>query len=143
MSFVRLNWNPKPKDLRSFGGIFLGGFVAIGLVKYFWPYERIFTQNKTAGLWLMGIGLVVGAIGLTGTKIALPLYWIWLSIAWLLGNIMSRVVVAALYYLLFTPMRLLNDLLGRDKLQLKKPETESYWLPISLPIEPEKYERQF
>lgn len=143
MSFVKLNWHPKAKDLRSFGGIFLGGFVVIGLIKYFWPFERVFTQNKTVGVWFIGIGVVVGAIGLTGTKLALPFYWIWLGIAWLLGNIMSRVVVAALYYLLFTPMRVLNNLVGRDKLQLKRPETESYWLPISLPTEPEKYERQF
>jgi hypothetical protein len=143
MSFVKLNWDPKPRDLRSFGAIFLGGFIGIGLIKYFWPFERIFTQNKTVGLWFIGIGLVVGAIGLTGTKLALPFYWIWLGIAWVLGNIMSRVIVTLLYYLLFTPMGLLNDLTGRDKLQLKKPDTDSYWLPISLPKEPEKYERQF
>lgn len=143
MSFVKLNWKPTPRELRSFGAIFLGGFVAIGLIKYFWPVERVFTQNKTVGLWLIGIGIVVGAIGLTGTTLAMPFYWAWLGIAWLLGNIMSRVIVTALYYLLFTPMRLLNNLVGRDKLQLKKPEADSYWLPISLPTEPEKYERQF
>jgi hypothetical protein len=143
MSFVKLNWNPSKKELRSFGGIFLGGFVAIGLIKYLWPFERIFTQNRTVGLSFIAIGIIVGAIGLTGTKLALPFYWIWLGLAWLLGNIMSRVVVTALYYLLFTPMRILNNLIGRDKLQLKKPQTESYWLPISLPKEAEKYERQF
>ena len=56
---------------------------------------------------------------------------------------MSRVVIAGLYYLLFTPMRLLNNLIGRDKLQLKRPDSVSYWQPISLPKEAEKYERQF
>jgi hypothetical protein len=143
MSFVKLNWNPSKKELRSFGGIFLGGFVAIGVIKYLWPFERIFTQNRTVGLSFIAIGIIVGAIGLTGTKLALPFYWIWLGLAWLLGNIMSRLVVTALYYLLFTPMRILNNLIGRDKLQLKKPQTESYWLRISLPKEAEKYERQF
>lgn len=143
MSFVRLNWHPEARDLRSFGGIFLGGFVAIGLIKYFWPFERVFTQNRTVGLWLIGVGLIVGAIGLTGTKVALPFYWGWLGIAWILGNIISRMIIAALYYLLFTPMRVLNDLIGRDKLQLKKTDTDSYWLPISLPKEAERYERQF
>jgi hypothetical protein len=143
MSFVKLNWHPKTKDLRSFGGVFLCGFAATGLIKYFWPFERMFTQNKTVGIWFIGIGLVVGAVGLTGTKLALPFYWAWLGIAWLFGNIMSRVIVTMLYYLLFTPMRLMNNLIGRDKLQLNKPDTDSYWLPISLPSEPEKYERQF
>jgi len=143
MPLIKLNWDPRAKDLRSFGAVFLSGFVGMGLIKYFWPFERVFTQNKTVGIWFITIGVVVGAIGLTGTKLALPFYWIWLGIAWLLGNIMSRVIITLLYYLLFTPMHLLNNLIGRDRLQLKKPSTGSYWLPISLPKDPAKYERQF
>ena len=143
MAFVQLNWNPNKKELRSFGAIFMGGFVLIGLVKYFWPFERFITQNKAAGLWLIGIALVVGAVGLTGTKLALPFYWIWLGIAFVMGNIMSRVIITAIYMLIFTPMRFLSSLAGRDKLQLKKPIGDSYWHDISLPNEIEKYERQF
>ena len=143
MSFVRLNWKPNKKELRSFGAVFMGGFVVIGLIKFLWPFERIFTRNETVGLWFLGIGIVVGAIGLTGTRLALPFYWVWLGIAYVMGNIMSRVIVAAVYFLVFTPMRVLSSLVGRDKLQLKKPQTNSYWLDISLPTEPEKYERQF
>lgn len=143
MSLVNLNWTPGKKELRSFGAIFLAGFVFIGLVKYFWPFERILTQNKTIGFSLIVLGLVVGAIGLTGTKLALPFYWLWLGIAFVMGNIMSRVIITAIYFLLFTPMRFLSLLVGRDRLQLKKPKTDSYWLDISLPKEVEKYERQF
>jgi len=143
MSLVKLNWNPSAKELRKFGAVFMGGFLVIGLVKYFWPFERIFTQNKTFGLWAIGIALVVGGLGLTGTKLALPFYWVWLSIAWVMGNIVSRIIISAIYFLVFTPMRLIGNVLGRDKLQLKKPDRDSYWLDISLPKEPEKYERQF
>ena len=143
MSFVRLNWKPNKKELRSFGAIFMGGFALIGLVKYFWPFERIFTQNKTVALWFIGIGVVVGVIGLIGTKLALPPYWVWLGIAYVMGNIMSRVIVAAIYFLVLTPMSLLNKLVGRDKLQLKRRQTDSYWQNISLPADAEKYERQF
>lgn len=143
MPFVQLNWKPDRKELRQFGAIFMGGFVLIGLVKYFWPFEWLLSQNKTFGLWMIGIGVVVGAIALTGSRIALPLYWAWLGIAYVLGNIMSRVIITLIYFLLFTPMRVLGSLAGRDKLQLKKRKTDSYWLDISLPKEAEKYERQF
>jgi hypothetical protein len=143
MSFVKLNWKPNKKELRSFGAIFMGGFVLIGLVKLLWPFERIFTRNETPGLWFLGIGIVVGAIGLTGTKLALPFYWVWLGIAYVMGNIMSRVIITLIYFLVFTPMRLLSSLTGRDTLQLKKPQKDSYWLDISLPKEMERYERQF
>lgn len=143
MAFVQLNWKPNARELRSFGVIFMGGFVLIGLVKYFWPFEWLISRNQTFGLWMIGIGVIVGAIGLTGTRLALPFYWVWLGIAYVMGNIMSRVIMGAIYFLLFTPMRLLSTLVGRDKLQLRKPKRDSYWHDISLPKEIEKYERQF
>lgn len=143
MPLVKLNWKPNKKELRSFGAIFMGGFLLIGLVKYLWPFEWFISKNETLGIWLIGIALVVGAIGLTGSRLALPLYWAWLGIAFVLGNIMSRVIISLIYFLLFTPMRVLGNLIGRDKLQLKKRKTDSYWLDISLPKEVEKYERQF
>lgn len=143
MPFVQLNWKPNRKELRQFGAIFMGGFVLIGLVKYLWPFEWLLDKNETLGAWLIGIGIVVGAIGLTGSRLAMPLYWAWLGIAFVLGNIMSRVIISLIYFLLFTPMRVLGNLLGRDKLQLKKKDSGSYWHDISLPKEIEKYERQF
>ena len=143
MSLVKLNWHPNPRELRAFGAVFMGGFVIIGLVKYFWPFEWIFTKNETFGIWMIGIGIVVGAVGLTGTRIALPFYWVWLGIAYVMGNIISRVIITAIYLLVFTPMRLLSNVIGRDPLQLKRRNTDSYWLDISLPKEVERYEHQF
>lgn len=143
MPFVQLNWKPNRRELRQFGAIFMGGFVLIGLAKYLWPFERFISKNETLGLWLIGIGIVVGAIGLTGSRFALPLYWAWLGIAYVLGNIMSRVIMGAIFYLLFTPMSILGSLLGRDKLQLKKPKTDSYWLAVEFPTAVEDYEKQF
>lgn len=143
MPFVKLNWEPNKKEIRQFGAIFMGGFLLIGLAKYFWPFSWLISQDKTLGLWLMAIGVAVGGIGLTGSRLALPLYWAWLAIAFVLGNIMSRVIVSLIYFLLFTPMRLLGNLIGRDRLQLKKPNTDSYWHDISLPKDVKQYERQF
>lgn len=121
----------------------MGGFVLIGLVKYLWPFEQLIAKNETAGLWLIAVGIVVGAIGLTGTRLALPFYWAWLGIAYVMGNVMSRVIMAAIYFMIVTPMHFLSAIAGRDKLQLKKRKTDSYWHDISLPTEIEKYERQF
>jgi hypothetical protein len=144
MALVQLNWKPSAKELRSFGAIFLVGFVIIGLVKYFSPFEWLISRNQNVGLTFIIIGVVVGAIGLTGTKLALPLYWIWLSIAFVMGNIVSRVIIAVIYYLVVTPVGWLAWLVGRDKLQLKKKKNQqTYWVKTSLPKEPRKYERQF
>ncbi len=108
MPFVQLNWKPNAKELRQFGSIFMGGFLLIGLVKYFWPFGWLIDQNKPLGFWLILIGLVVGFIGLTGTRAALPIYWLWLGIAFVLGNIMSRVIVTAIYFFIVTPLRVIG-----------------------------------
>ncbi len=143
MSLVKLNWKPSPKELRQFGAIFGSGFLLIGLVKYFWIWNWLFERNEKLGLIFIFIGIVGGAIGLTGTKLALPLYWVWIGIAFVLGNIMSRVVITLIYYGVITPISVVARLLGRDKLQLKKRAVQTYWQDISLPHEPEKYKRQF
>lgn len=143
MSLVKLNWKPSPKELRQFGAIFGIGFLLIGLVKYFWTWNWLFERNQKLGLTLIIIGIAGGAIGLTGTKLALPLYWFWTGIAFVLGNIMSRVVITLIYYGVITPMSFVARLSGRDKLQLKKRAAQSYWHDISLPTDPEKYKRQF
>ena len=143
MPFVQLNWKPNPKQLRQFGAIFLVGFVLIGSVKYFWQWEWFIRRDEKVGLIFIIIGLVIGGIGLTGTRLALPFYYLWMGIAFVLGNIMSRVIMALIFYGIVTPLGLLARLIGRDKLQLKKRDTKSYWQDNSLPEEPEKYERQF
>lgn len=143
MPFVHLNWKPGKRELRSFGAVFMGGFLVIGLVKYFWPFSWLLTKNETFGLWAMGIGVVVGAIGLTGTKLALPFYWAWLGIAFVMGSVMSRVIMTLIYYLVFTPMSLFGKLIGRDRLQLKKPKGNTYWIDLPAADSSERYERQF
>ena len=143
MPFVQLNWKPNPKEIRQFGAIFLGGFVLIGLIKLLWPWTWLFSRNETVGIIFVVVGVIVGGIGLTGTKAAMPFYWAWLAIAFVMGNVMSRVIITVIYYLVITPLGFLSSLAGRDKLQLKKRDTETYWSDISLPKEIEKYERQF
>src|ERR1700755_289434 len=98
MPFVKLNWKPTPKQLRQFGVVFLTGFVLIGLAKYFWPFTWGITQDKSTGFYSILIGLIGGALGLTGTVIALPLYYLWMGIAFVIGNIMSRVIIVLVFY---------------------------------------------
>jgi hypothetical protein len=143
MSFVKLNWRPGKRELRQFGAVFLTGFVVIGGLKYLWPWEWLITRDEGLGSILITIGVVVGLIGLTGHKIALPFYWTWLGTAYVLGNITSRIIVGAIFFLVVTPIGFLSRLVGRDRLWLKKPERTSYWQKISLPAATEQYERQF
>lgn len=134
--FVDIDWRPSPPKLRSFGVSMIIGFALIAAV-----FEWI-VGSRTGALVCLGIGGGVGVLGLTGTVIALPLYWMWMSVAFVLGNIISRVIVTAFYYGMFLPFGLVIRLIGRDRLQLRGGQ-QSYWHDMPKTPERSRYERQF
>ncbi|MDD5309129.1 MAG: SxtJ family membrane protein [Deltaproteobacteria bacterium] len=136
MSLVRINWRPDARELRGFGATVAVGFGVIGLALRFW------LERPQASLWVWIVGGAIGVVGLTGTRLALPLYWAWMGVAFVIGNVISRVVMAALYYGLFTPMGLFMRLFGEDKLRLKRREG-TYWIDLRDDGADTRHERQF
>jgi Saxitoxin biosynthesis operon protein SxtJ len=136
MSLVHINWRPDAKELRKFGITVLIGFAIIGLVVFFTA------KTPASACWLWGIGAVFGLSGLTGTVIALPFYFIWMGIAFVIGNIMSRVIMFLIYFGVVTPLGFIMRLTGRDRLRLKKSKGASYW--VDAPShDKDSYQRQF
>jgi hypothetical protein len=138
MSLVKIDWKPSAKSLRSFGLVVLIGLGVFAAVLYFW------LGQKESGIVAAIAAAVLGLPGLTGTRIALPGYWLWMGIAFVMGNIMSRVIMAIIYYGVLTPTGLLMKIFGIDKLNLKRKPVATYWKNISEPqAAAERYERQF
>lgn len=136
MALVQIDWHPDAKGLRSFGLVMIVGFGAIAL-----GFEFAL-DNRTAALAALFIGGGLGLLGLTGTVLALPGYWLWMGLAFVMGNVMGRVLVAAFYYGVITPLGLAMRLFGRDELQLRNTRT-SYWSDLPPPSDRARYERQF
>lgn len=134
---VDIDWRPDARALRKFGITVLIGFALIGAVLYWW----VEAQRAAEVTWL--IGAVLGVPALTGLRLALPGYWLWMGVAFVLGNIMSRVLLTLIYFLVFTPIGLFRRLLGKDPLSLSRPEGSSYWRNIDGGSERHGYERQF
>jgi hypothetical protein len=136
LSLVRIDWRPGPKKLREFGAAILIGFAIIGGILYW-------RDAQTAAYVCWIVAAAIGPIGLTGARIALPFYWVWMGFAFVMGNIMTRVVLAVVYYGVITPIGIAQRLAGRDRLQLHARTAETYWhdLPEAPPTE--HYERQF
>ena len=137
MSVVDIRWHPNSKELRSFGLVVLVGMVLIGLLLQF-KYGRVH-----AAVDFYTTGALLGLPGLTGTVIGLPGYWLWMGIACVMGNIMGRLLLTLIYYLLFLPMGIARRALGNDALKLKRSPVESYWSDLRTKDEPGRYERQF
>lgn len=137
MSIVDINWRPETKELRTFGLVVLIGMGLVGLAFQFW-FDRM---NVAVALYV--IGMALGLPGLTGTTMGLPGYWLWMGFAFVVGNIMSRVLLTVIYYLLFLPMGIGRRALGNDRLKLRRRSAESYWYDVRANDEPSRYERQF
>jgi hypothetical protein len=133
MSLVRINWRPNVSERRKFGAVMLIGF---GIISVLLAWKG----SRTAALWAAVIAVAAGALGLSGTAAAMPVYWLWMALAFVLGSIMSRLILSIFYYIILTPVALIMRAAGRDKLGLKEKQ-ESYWKDI--PDRPSSYERQF
>ena len=137
MSLVAINWKPNARELRLFGVTMLIGCGLIGVV-----FQFVFKVQNVALFWYI-FGGVVGLLGLTGTKVAMPGYWAWMGVAFVMGNIMSRVIIALVFYLVVTPMGLVRRLFGHDDLHLRKTKSDSYWSDVQHVADRSRYERQF
>ncbi len=124
-------------EFRKFGntmGVFL---LLLGLVfTYFsFPYSK--TLLLSGGLLLL-LGMLVPVT-------LRPIFAIWMSLATLLGFIMTRVLLGIIFFLIFTPVGLVFRLLQKDLLDESiDPDAESYWKPRKPgPYAPELSEKQF
>jgi saxitoxin biosynthesis operon SxtJ-like protein len=83
-----------------------------------WPVVIVFSS----------ISFVLLIIGLFVPVAAKGFHRLWMGIAGVLGYINSRILLTILYYLLFTPYGLVSRLVGRDPLDRRSPQKESYWI---------------
>ena len=106
---------------RSFGIVFFIVFLAIGL----WP----FLSSGEIRIWSIIISLIFLILGLLNSKILTPLNRLWTKFGELLGKIIAPIVMAAVYFLVLTPVSFLTKILGKDLLKLKfSNKTNSYWI---------------
>ena len=128
MALIHVDWNPGTRKVRQFGLILLG-LAALGA----WRHWTL----APAGAFL---GILAAALP---GSVGLWIYKAWMGVAFVIGSILSPLILGAIYFGLFTPMALVMRLLGRDALRLKRPVTDTYWTTMDMPDEKTYYERLF
>lgn len=126
-----VNWAPDVSQLRAFGRGFAVLFGAIGVAKMFWPFSMGLERDVRTGAVLLGVGLAGGLWALTGHKSARVLFVAWTGLGVVLGFFVSKILFAVVYFGLITPMALFFRTIGRDQLNLRKPEGTTYWRPLT------------
>jgi hypothetical protein len=124
-------------ELRRFGFTVGAAFAVLGTVAW-WRGHALAAQP----LWTVA-GLLVVAAALAPVVLG-PVQRGWLAFAHVLGEINTRIILGAIYYLMFAPFgavrRRVHDPLARD---FDDPR-ESFWVRREPePLDPKSYERQF
>ncbi|MDD5217788.1 MAG: SxtJ family membrane protein [Candidatus Omnitrophica bacterium] len=105
----------------------------------FWWRQKDFYPHVLAA------GGVLIVLGWTVPMLLKPLQKVWMTLALMLGWVMSRVILSLLFFLAITPIALILRFTGKDLLDTKyKDGKNSYWHKrSSKDVQKEDHEKQF
>ena len=105
---------------KSFGIVFFVVFLLISL------YPLL--NNESIRLWSLIISIIFLILGILNSKILSPLNKIWFRFGIFLGKIISPIIMGIIFFLVVTPTGIIMRLLGKDLLNLKYRDIQSYWI---------------
>jgi len=109
------------KELREFG-IVMSIAMNFADLLLFWKRGEVFIP-------LVIFSALFLFLGLFGHRLLRPIYKIWMTISLIMGRVVSALILAILFYLIFTPIGLIAKLFHKDFLDLKFGSPQgSYWL---------------
>ena len=112
---------PGSASIKSFGILFFFVFLIVGL----WP---LLNDNEIR-IWSIVLSVIFLLLGLTKSKILIPLNNYWIKLGEILGKIVAPIIMLIVFLGVVTPMAFLVKLLGKDLLNLKfNKKINSYWL---------------
>lgn len=138
MNWSDVSFAPPGRTLRQFAGIWTCFFGALALNQW------LRHDAAGAGLALAALALTVGPLGLWRPQVVRPVYVGLMVLTFPVGWVVSRIILAVLFYGVFTPVGLLFRLMGRDALGLRRrPGKATYWVDKPAPADVGSYFRQF
>ena len=127
-----------PRDLRKFGWL-VGGVFALLAAWCWWRGKPAFPYFLAAAVPLLALGTVWPK----GLK---WIYLGWMTIALVLGLIVSTILLTVFFYVVVTPIGLLARMVGKDFLHRRlEPQATTYWVKrdTTTPKQRHEYEQQF
>jgi hypothetical protein len=137
MKWSDLPMNPSSRVLRQFAGAWLVFFLG-------WAAWQGLRMGRTQlGLGLAILAVVVGVGGLIWPALVRWIFVGWMILAFPIGWLISHVLLAILYFGIFTPFATWFRLRGRDALRRRPCQCESYWQPKETPTDVRRYFLQY
>ena len=106
---------------------FAGVMASVLLAAAAWFF--IFRREAGTTLWLILLQLIIVAAALMRPSLLRPFYLAWMTLAFTLGAVVSRLILTLLYFLIITPIGLGLRLFGKDPLQRRwRQKKTSHWI---------------
>lgn len=130
------NIKSEKKDLRNFGlTIGIAAAVLSGLL--WWKGKDTYTIFGILSAAFLFFGFLL-------PNLLKPLQKAWMTLAVIIGFVMTRVILSILFYIVFTIIGVLSRLFGKQFLDLKMDRMQnSYWIKREKKIDKSSYEKQF
>ena len=108
-------------SVKGFGILFFIVFLLVSI----WPLLK----GLEIRLWALSIAIIFLLLGLTNSKILIPLNKYWIKLGEILGMTIAPIVMMMVFFLILTPIALLLRLFGKDLLNINKKKTyKTYWI---------------
>ena len=108
---------------RSFGIVFFVFFLLVSL------YPLINEENVR--FWSLAVSGIFLILGILNSNLLSPLNKIWFKFGIFLGRIISPIIMGIIFFLVVTPIGFIMRILGKDLLNLKYSDNQSYWIKKS------------
>jgi hypothetical protein len=122
MGVIQINIDPSRRQLNQFGLIWMAFFAALGGVLWY----KLHSLPTSVTVWTVAV-----AVPLVGWAVPafMRVVYVGMSyLAWPIGFVISHVVLALVYYLVFTVVGLIMRVLGYDPMARRfDPQAASYW----------------
>jgi len=106
---------------RKFGFLLVAVLAALGA---FFSIEG----NKTFGLWSLVGCFFALFVTLVRSELLGPINKLWMRLGFVMGLVISPIVLAVLFFGLFTPISVFTRMFGRDELNLELKKRSSHWI---------------
>lgn len=138
MRWSDIRFDPSRRTLQQFAGLWLAFFGGLAC------WQGLVSGHQAAALVLALMAGAVGLPGLAWPRLVRPIYVGWMVLAFPIGWTVSRFILAASYFGIFTPVALVFRLIGRDALhRVRRADLDTYWQPKIIPTDVRNYFRQF
>jgi len=112
---------PSQRMLRQFAMLWLIAFGGVAA----W---RVWGGVHDAWALLAGLlSIIIGGAGIARPSLVRWIYSAWMIVAFPIGWTITQIVLAMIYFGLFTPLALIFRAVGRDALAIKRRRGNSHW----------------